>query len=173
MSFALNDASIASSLKYPSFQESNRAGAYQCVKTGHGGDGEKKNRKVRTCCTSSDRSLASRGITNILMIHRRRRSGRQSRSRASSQARSHKRVFRAFDVEDDSVYSLVSTYHQSLSAPPMLPSSPLMSLSSSPGSLTSPPVSPSSVMDAFSASDTTDDVHRYESIRTMLKSGLS
>jgi hypothetical protein len=180
------DASIASLKDLPSLRESDRAGVYQCVKTENGGSGEKKTRKVRICCASSDRSLTSRGSANTL-IHRRRQSGSQSRSRASPQARSQKRVFRAFD-EDDSVSSLVSTSQQSLSAPPMSPSSTPMSPLSPPMSPSSPHMSPlsplmspfsphmspSSVMDAFSSSNTTDDVHRYKStIRTMPKSGLS
>jgi hypothetical protein len=164
MSSVLN-ASIASLKEPPSFRESNRAGAYQCVKTENG--------------ASSDRSQVSRCSANTL-IHRRRRSGRQSKSRASSQeARSQKKVFRAFDDEDVSVSSLVSTSQQSLPAPPTLPSSPPISPLSPSMSPSSPPispsVSPSSVIDAFSSGDTTeDDVHRYKStIRTMLKSGLS
>jgi hypothetical protein len=174
------NASIAS-LKDPSFfRESNDRAvtAFQCVKAENGGSGEeKKSRKVQICCASSDRSQVSRGSTNTL-IHRRRRSGRQSRSRASLQARSQKRVFRTFDDEDVSVSSLVSTSQQSLSAPPTLPSSTPISPLSPPMSPSSPPMmspsSPSSIMDALLSIDTIDDVHRYKStIRTMLESGLS
>jgi hypothetical protein len=152
MSAELN-ASFAS-LNDPSLRESDRAGAYQCVKLENGGSGGMIIRKVRPSRKSSDRSVASQGSANTL-IRRRHRSGRQSRFQASSQARSQKRVFRAFDDEDDSVSSL-STSQQSFSAQPMSPSSPR------------------SVMDAFSSSDTTDDVHdRSKSIRTFQKNGLS
>jgi hypothetical protein len=153
MSSALN-ASFAS-IKDPSFRESNRA--YQCVKIENSlGSEENKSRKVQLSCASSDRSPVSRGSASTL-IHRRRRSGRQSRFLTSPQARSQKRVFRAFGDGDDSVPSLVVSTSQL-----MLPSSPPMM-----------PSSPRSVMDAFSSSDTTDNVHRHKLIRSVLKINLS
>jgi hypothetical protein len=163
MSSALN-ASFAS-IKDPSFRESNRARVYQCAKIENSlGSEENKSRKVQlSCAPSSDRSLASRGSANTL-IHRRRRSGRQSRYQTSPQARSQKRAFRAFGAGDDSVPSLVVSTSQPMlpSSPPMMPSSPPMS-----------PSSPRSVMDAFSSSDTTDNVHRHKLIRAVLKINLS
>jgi hypothetical protein len=167
---ALN-ASIALIKDPPPFRESNRARVHQCVKIENCEPEENESGKVQLRCASSDRSLVSRGSANTL-IHRRRRSGRQTRFRASPQARSQRRISRAFGDEDDSVSSLLSTTSQPISLS-SLPISP----SSLPTLLLSPPISPSSprsVMDAFSSScDTTDNVRRSKSVQALLKSGLS
>jgi hypothetical protein len=100
------DPSVAS-LNDPSFSESNwEEGAYQSVKIKNGGSRGHPNRKVQPSREFSDRCLVSQGDANSLIRRRSRSSGRQSRRRTSSQARSLRKVFRAFDDEGDTFASL-------------------------------------------------------------------